>query len=114
MPKDMRGEREIEQRNGMANFRTHFMPAIFYKNPFLWLGGENRGSINYLKIAVELMLGFTALLAITKVLGKVSLRKISTFEFISIIVLGEFIGNALYEPAIGIGSILFAVMLWGS
>ncbi|BBN99620.1 hypothetical protein [Sporolactobacillus terrae] len=66
-----------------------------------------------MKIAVELMLGFTALLAITKVLGKVSLRKISTFEFISIIVFGEFI-NALYEPAIGIGSILFAVMLWGS
>ncbi|MCQ2008557.1 MAG: DUF421 domain-containing protein [Sporolactobacillus sp.] len=69
--------------------------------------------MHFVRIAIELVVGFTALFFMTKILGKATLAQITAFDFISAIVLGELVGNALYDKQIGIGSILFAVALWG-
>lgn len=69
--------------------------------------------MHFLSIAFELVVGFAALFIMTKILGKATLSQITPFDFISAIVLGEFVGNALYDKDIKITSILFSIALWG-
>ncbi|MEJ8553778.1 DUF421 domain-containing protein [Tepidibacter sp. Z1-5] len=65
-----------------------------------------------LNLTIELIIGFFALLMITKVLGKTQISQITPFEFISALVLGELVGNAIYDKDINIFYILYAVFLW--
>ncbi|WP_343781917.1 DUF421 domain-containing protein [Alkalibacillus silvisoli] len=69
--------------------------------------------MDFLRITIETMVGFAALFTLTKVIGKSQITQITPFDFIAAIVLGELIGNALYDKEIGISMILFAVTLWG-
>lgn len=67
----------------------------------------------YLEMFFDLVFGFFALFALTKVLGKTQISQITAFDFISAIVLGELIGNALYDDKIGIPQIGYVVIIWG-
>lgn len=67
----------------------------------------------YLEMFVDLIFGFAALFILTKVLGRTQISQITAFDFISAIVLGELIGNALYDDKIGILQIGFVVLVWG-
>ncbi|WP_307724919.1 DUF421 domain-containing protein [Alkalibacillus haloalkaliphilus] len=69
--------------------------------------------MDFVRITMETIVGFAALFALTKVLGKSQITQITPFDFIAAIILGELIGNALYDKEIGISMILFAVTLWG-
>jgi uncharacterized membrane protein YcaP (DUF421 family) len=60
----------------------------------------------------ELILGFFALLLITKILGKTQISQVTPFDFISALVLGELLGNAIYDKDINLFMILYAVFLW--
>ncbi|WP_273834674.1 DUF421 domain-containing protein [Guptibacillus sedimenti] len=62
---------------------------------------------------VELLIGFLALLILTKALGKTQITQITPFDFISSLVLGELVGNAIYDKNVNIFSIMYAVFLWG-
>ncbi|NRG46064.1 DUF421 domain-containing protein [Bacillus sp. CRN 9] len=66
----------------------------------------------YLHIALVLVVGFVSLFLMTKFLGKSQISQITPFDFISAIVLGELVGNALYDENTGIGQMLFSVALW--
>jgi len=65
------------------------------------------------QITIELCFGFIALFAITRILGKTQITQITTFDFISALVLGELVGNAVFDDQIGIGEIIYAVVVWG-
>jgi uncharacterized membrane protein YcaP (DUF421 family) len=65
------------------------------------------------RITVELVIGFFALFAITQILGKTQITQITPFDFISALVLGELVGNALYDKEIGVDKIIFSLSLWG-
>ncbi|RLQ97156.1 DUF421 domain-containing protein [Falsibacillus albus] len=69
--------------------------------------------MDYLHIALELFVGYIALFILTKILGKTQITQITAFDFISALILGELVGNALYDGKIGVKQILFAVILWG-
>jgi uncharacterized membrane protein YcaP (DUF421 family) len=69
--------------------------------------------VEFVQILIELVIGFFALLILTKILGKTQISQITAFDFISAIVLGELVGNALYDEHINIGKVLFAVAIWG-
>ncbi|MCA0969560.1 DUF421 domain-containing protein [Halobacillus litoralis] len=69
--------------------------------------------MEYLQITFETLFGFLALFILTKVLGKTQITQITAFDFISALVLGELVGNALYDDEIGIPKIAFAILLWG-
>ncbi|MBM7702525.1 DUF421 domain-containing protein [Metabacillus iocasae] len=69
--------------------------------------------MDFARIAVEIVVGFLSLFILTKFLGKMTITQITTFDFISALVLGELVGNALYSREIGIADILFAVTCWG-
>ncbi|WP_017754673.1 DUF421 domain-containing protein [Calidifontibacillus oryziterrae] len=69
--------------------------------------------MEYLELATELVVGFIALFILTKILGKTQITQITAFDFISALVLGELVGNAIYDEKINITKILFAIALWG-
>ncbi|MEE6133583.1 DUF421 domain-containing protein [Bacillus sp. 1780r2a1] len=70
--------------------------------------------MEFIRIASELFVGFVCLFFLTKLLGRATITQLTTFDFISALVLGELVGNALYDSEIGIGKIAFAVTVWGA
>ncbi|WP_054706219.1 DUF421 domain-containing protein [Bacillus sp. JCM 19041] len=68
---------------------------------------------NLLQTTVELTIGLFALLILTKVMGKTSFAQITPFDFISALILGELVGNAIYDNETRIGTILFSICIWG-
>lgn len=69
--------------------------------------------MDFTQITIELILGFAALFVITRILGKTQITQITTFDFISALVLGELVGNAIYDHEVGLLHILYAVLVWG-
>ncbi|MDZ5470384.1 DUF421 domain-containing protein [Bacillus sp. 31A1R] len=69
--------------------------------------------MEFVRIIVELVVGYFALFLLTKLLGKTQITQLTPFDFISALVLGELVGNALYDENIGISKIIFAVTAWG-
>ncbi|WP_096434803.1 DUF421 domain-containing protein [Alteribacter populi] len=65
-------------------------------------------------LTIELLFGFFALLILTKILGKTQITQLTPFDFISALVLGELVGNAIYDKDIGLNYVLYAVGLWGT
>lgn len=70
--------------------------------------------MHYGSIFVETLFGFVMLFALTKLLGKTQIKQLTAFDFISALILGELVGNALYDNEVGLLDITFAIVLWGS
>ncbi len=66
----------------------------------------------YFQLTIELLFGFIGLLISVKIIGKRQFQQISPFDFISAIVLGEFLGNAIYDNDITIFHVLYAISIW--
>lgn len=49
----------------------------------------------------------------TKLLGKTQISQLTAFDFISAIILGELVGNALFDDKAGILEIAYVLFLWG-
>lgn len=73
---------------------------------------DRETSMDYFQITTETLFGFAALFIMTKVLGKSQITQITAFDFISALVLGELVGNALYDKEVGILDISYAILLW--
>ncbi|MFD1169103.1 YetF domain-containing protein [Oceanobacillus caeni] len=68
---------------------------------------------DYLSMSIDLIFGFIALFIVTKVLGKTSMSQITPFDFVSAVLLGELVGNALFDKKAGVPEIAFVVALFG-
>ncbi|MHA6260886.1 DUF421 domain-containing protein [Sporosarcina sp. CAU 1771] len=64
-------------------------------------------------LTIELVVGFVFLFLIIKFVGKKVINQISPFTFIAAIVLGELLGNALYDEKIGVFYIVYSMAVWG-
>jgi uncharacterized membrane protein YcaP (DUF421 family) len=64
-------------------------------------------------LTIELIVGFFFLFIIVKFVGRKIISQISPFTFIAAIVLGELLGNALYDHKIGLFYILYSMTIWG-
>lgn len=62
---------------------------------------------------VDLLGGYFFLFIIVKILGKTQISQITPFDFISSLVLGEFVGSAVFDPKINLVKILFGIAVWG-
>ncbi|MFN2747419.1 MULTISPECIES: DUF421 domain-containing protein [Bacillus] len=69
--------------------------------------------MEYLHLTIELLIGFAALFLMTKILGKTQFAQITPFDFISALILGEMVGNAIFDEDVTIWKILFAIIVWG-
>lgn len=61
----------------------------------------------------ELLFGLIALFIFTKILGKTQISQLTPFDFIAAVVLGELVGNALFDKEAGILEIGYVVIIWG-
>ncbi|WP_284139392.1 DUF421 domain-containing protein [Virgibacillus sp. LDC-1] len=68
---------------------------------------------SYLLMFVDTIFGFFALFVLTKILGKTQMSQLTAFDFISAVILGELVGNALFDKEAGILEIAFVIILWG-
>lgn len=68
--------------------------------------------MEFYKILVELVVGYVSLFALTKILGKTQITQITPFDFISALVIGELVGNAVFDENVGIKEIVFSVFCW--
>jgi len=68
---------------------------------------------HHVSIAIELVVGLVILFIVLKVLGKTQFSQITPFDFISALILGELVGNAVYDKDTNLGDVLFAALVWG-
>lgn len=68
---------------------------------------------NMLPMFYETLFGIFALFILTKVLGKTQISQLTPFDFIAAIVIGELVGNALFDKETGILDIGYVILLWG-
>ncbi|NBJ70908.1 DUF421 domain-containing protein [Roseburia sp. 1XD42-34] len=61
----------------------------------------------------DTLFGFVALFLLTKVLGKTQITQLTPFDFISALILGELVGNALFDKEASVVEIGFVIVLWG-
>ena len=64
------------------------------------------------QITIELFIGLLALLCVTRILGKTQIDQLTPFDFILALILGELVGNAVYNPEVKVWSTLYAIVLW--
>lgn len=67
-----------------------------------------------LPMLYETLFGFFALFVLTKVLGKRQMSQLTAFDFISAVIIGELVGNALFDKKAGILDIAYVIFLWGT
>nr|WP_329610099.1 DUF421 domain-containing protein [Pseudalkalibacillus berkeleyi] len=67
----------------------------------------------FTQLTIELILGFVMLFLVTRLLGKTQISQITPFDFISSLILGELLGNAIYDENVNIFSITYALVIWG-
>lgn len=65
------------------------------------------------QLVVELTVGFFSLLLFTRLIGKTQITQLTAFDFISALIMGELLGNAIYDDDTGVVKILFAIIVWG-
>jgi len=68
----------------------------------------------FIHIFWELLIGYLVLLVIIKVLGKTQISQITTFDFISALVLGDLLGNAVFDTETGLIKIVSSIVIWGA
>ncbi|NLT98973.1 MAG: DUF421 domain-containing protein [Christensenellaceae bacterium] len=66
----------------------------------------------FFHLTIELLFGFIGLLIAVKIIGKRQVRQISPFDFVSAVVLGELLGNAIYNMETNILHILYGLAVW--
>jgi len=67
----------------------------------------------YLDIIFELVVGFFTILIVLKFLGKIQFSQITPFDFITGLVMGNFVGDAVFDDKIDITEIVFTIVIWG-
>ncbi|MFP4661710.1 MAG: DUF421 domain-containing protein [Halanaerobiales bacterium] len=69
--------------------------------------------MDILDITVKLVAGFVLLFIVTKLIGKTQIKQITPFDFISALVMGELLGNAIYDKKISLIYVFYTLILWG-
>lgn len=67
----------------------------------------------FFQLTIELVIGFFTLLAVSRFIRKTQISQVTPFDFISAIVLGELLGNAIYDEKARIWNVVYALALWG-
>ncbi|MET3194225.1 DUF421 domain-containing protein [Bacillus sp. OAE603] len=70
--------------------------------------------MGYLEILNELFFGYIALFIVVKILGKTQINQITPFDFISALVLGNILGDAIYDDKANLPHILFSIFTWSA
>lgn len=68
--------------------------------------------MEYGDIFIKLVAGFIGLWAMTRLLGKKEISALTPFDFISAVILGDLVGDTIYEKEHSVPMLLFALAVW--
>lgn len=68
--------------------------------------------MEYGSIFIKLFAGFIGLWAMTRLLGKKEISALTPFDFISAVILGDLVGNTIYEKDHSVIELLFTLAVW--
>ncbi|WP_035321992.1 DUF421 domain-containing protein [Peribacillus kribbensis] len=66
----------------------------------------------YGHLAIKLVIGYITLFGVTRLLGKKNIGQLNPMDFVSTLLLSEFLGNALYDQNVSILHVVFACFVW--
>ncbi|MBB6637515.1 DUF421 domain-containing protein [Cohnella thailandensis] len=69
---------------------------------------------DYAEIATKLAIAFAGLWAMTRLLGKREIAQLTPFDFVSSLVLGDLVGNTIYDEQASFWKLLFALAFWAA
>lgn len=69
--------------------------------------------MKFLNLTCVLVIGFILLFIIVKIVGRKIITQVTPFTFITAIVIGEILGNALYDSHVRIIEVVYSMCLWG-
>ncbi|MFB9277628.1 DUF421 domain-containing protein [Cohnella cellulosilytica] len=67
---------------------------------------------DYAEISVKLAIAFAGLWAMTRLLGKREIAQLTPFDFVSSLVLGDLVGDTIYDKQVSFWKLLFALAVW--
>jgi uncharacterized membrane protein YcaP (DUF421 family) len=67
---------------------------------------------DYLPILTKLITAFVGLWCLTRLLGKREIAQLSPFDFISSMIMGEIVGNTIYDDKVSVWMLIFGLALW--
>ncbi|UQZ32307.1 DUF421 domain-containing protein [Paenibacillus sp. PK3_47] len=68
--------------------------------------------MDYGLILIKLLAGFIGLWTMTRLLGKKEIAALTPFDFISAVILGDLVGETIYEPDHKVGMLIFTLAIW--
>ncbi|MDF2938373.1 MAG: hypothetical protein K0Q90_3746 [Paenibacillaceae bacterium] len=68
--------------------------------------------MEYLQILTKLAAGFLGLWAMTRILGKKEMSALTPFDFVSAVILGDLVGDTIYDESIDFLQLLAALTGW--
>ncbi len=68
--------------------------------------------MEYLQILTKLAAGFLGLWAMTRILGKKEMSALTPFDFVSAVILGDLVGDTIYDESKTILQLLVALAGW--
>ncbi|THF76404.1 DUF421 domain-containing protein [Cohnella fermenti] len=69
---------------------------------------------DYAEIATKLALAFAGLWTLTRLLGKREIGQLTPFDFVSSLVLGDLVGDTIYDKETSCWKMLFALAVWAA
>lgn len=63
-------------------------------------------------LTIKIIIGFATLFLILTLTGKVSINELSPYHLVFVLVLGDFLGESLYENKLSLFHFLYAIGLW--
>lgn len=68
--------------------------------------------MEYGAILIKLIAGFIGLWTMTRLLGKKEIAALTPFDFISAVILGDLVGETIYEPDHNVLKLIFTLAVW--
>jgi uncharacterized membrane protein YcaP (DUF421 family) len=81
-----------------------FLPSFIFSH-----GGMD---MDYLQILTKLAAGFLGLWAMTRILGKKEMSALTPFDFVSAVILGDLVGDTIYDESKSILQLIVALAGW--
>ena len=73
---------------------------------------ENLEEVNIGLLTIKTIVGFVTLFFIIIITGRTSIYQLTPFHLVFVLVLGDFLGNTIYEDRVRIFHFLYAIGLW--
>lgn len=68
--------------------------------------------VNIGLLTIKVIVGFATLFFIIIITGRTSISQLTPFHLVYVLVLGDFLGNTIYQNQVGIFHFLYAIGLW--